>query len=181
MVYLMNTFMAWRTVSLVCLSVPIITAICLCFIPETPQWLLSKGRTADAEKSLQWLRGWVSREVVAQEFQELQRHSELSKACNRCIKANVKCTHPLPTMIEKLSELKRKCTLKPFAIVVTLFFLAQFSGILSMRPYMVQIFKAYGSPIAPDKAAVILSLLDNFANVAFMLMVKYVYLSHFAF
>lgn len=102
-------------------------------IPETPQWLLSKNRTTEAEKSLRWLRGWVSSEAVAQEFHDLQRHSERSKSCNTCIKKDLKCTHPLPTMREKFAELKRKRTLKPFGIVISLFFLAQFSGILSMR------------------------------------------------
>lgn len=142
-------------------------------IPETPQWLLSKNRVSDAEKSLRWLRGWVSSEAVAQEFHDLQRHSERSKSCNTCIKKDLKCTHPLPTMAEKFSELKRKRTLKPFGIVISLFFLAQFSGILSMRPFMLQIFKAYESPIPADKAAAIMSLLDNMANVTFMLLVRF--------
>lgn len=38
---------------------------------------------------------------------------------------------------------------------------------------MVQIFKAYASPVAPDKAAAIMSLLDNFANITFMLLVRF--------
>lgn len=137
-------------------------------IPETPQWLLSKNRNEDAEKSLQWLRGWVSRETVAQEFHDLKRHSEVSKSCNMCIKQNQKCIHPLPTMVEKFAELKRKRTIKPFVIVISLFFLAQFSGMMSMRPFIVQIFKAYNSPIPPDNAAAIMSLLDNLANITFM-------------
>ncbi|XP_031636109.1 facilitated trehalose transporter Tret1-like [Contarinia nasturtii] len=171
-IYLMNTLMAWRTVCFICLWVPVFTAFAICFIPETMQWLLSKNRTADAEKSLRWLRGWVSSEAVAQEFNDLKRHSELSKSCNACIKQNVKCSHPLPTMVEKFAELKRKRTLKPLFIVISLFFLAQFSGILSMRPFMVQIFKAYESPVKPDQAATIMSVLDNLANITFMLLVK---------
>lgn len=36
LVYLMNTFMPWRSVGLICLIVPLITMIAVCFIPETP-------------------------------------------------------------------------------------------------------------------------------------------------
>lgn len=110
-------------------------------IPETPQWLLSKNQTAEAEKSLRWLRGWVSSETVAQEFHELQQHSEHSKSCYLCIKQDMKCTHPLPTLGEKFGELKRKQSIKPLIITISLFVIAQFSGIYSMRPFMIQIFK----------------------------------------
>lgn len=170
----LNMFMPWRTVSLVCLGLPVIAAISICFIPETPQWLLSKNRSSDAEKSIRWLRGWASSEVVAQEFQDLQRHSERSKSCNTCVKQNLKCTHlSLPTMRDKFTELKRKQTLKPFVIVMSLFFLVHMTGVLPMRPFIVQIFKAYESPIAPDQAATIMSFLDNLANITFMCLVKF--------
>ncbi|XP_055305860.1 facilitated trehalose transporter Tret1-like [Sitodiplosis mosellana] len=172
-IFVMNTFMAWRMVAMICFGLPFITAIALCFIPETPQWLLSKNRVADAEKSLRWLRGWVSSEVIAQEFHDLKRHSESFKSCNECIKQDVKCPHPPPTMREKLAEMKRKRTIKPFAIVVILFALSHMTGVLTMRPYMVQVFKAYESPIAPDRAAMIMSLLDNVAQLAFMCLVHY--------
>lgn len=53
-----------------------------------------------------------------------------------------------------MSELQRKQTLKPFLIIMLLFFLSQFTGILAMRPYIVHILKAYDTPLSADRAAV---------------------------
>ncbi|XP_055307472.1 facilitated trehalose transporter Tret1-like, partial [Sitodiplosis mosellana] len=172
-VLILNTLMPWRIVGLVCMFVPIGTIVALCFVPETPMWLLSKNRTAEAEKSLCWLRGWVPKEKIAKEFEAMQHYSDRTKFCNSCIKQNLKCTHPPPTKIEKLKELKRKHTMKPFFIVMSLFFIAQFSGILAMTPFIVQIFKAYESPIAPDRTAAIQSFVNNIANISFLCLVKF--------
>lgn len=118
-------------------------------------WLLSKNRKDDAEKSLQWLRGWTTKEVVAKEFAQLQRYSERSKSCNICMKQNQTCQHQEKlTMKAKMIELTRKRTLKPFFLVIFLFFLAQFTGFGAMRPYLVQILKAYKTPIKADQATV---------------------------
>lgn len=142
-------------------------------VPETPQFLLSKNRTKDAENSLRWLRGWVPSQTVAQEFNKLQQHSERSKSCATCNKMEQKCSHPSPTLAQKMSELKRKRTLKPFIIVIALFFFAQFNGVYAMRPFIVQIFKAYESPIALDRAATILSIMDNIGVLAFICLVRF--------
>lgn len=142
-------------------------------VPETPLWLLSKNRTRDAEKSLCWLRGWVSSDRVSDEFQAMQRYSQRYKSCHACITLNLKCTHPLPTWTEKLGELKRKQTLKPFFIVMALFFIAAFSGILGMMPFQVQIFKAYESPMAPDQATALVNVVNNLANLTFLLLIRF--------
>lgn len=110
---------------------------------------------------------------MAQEFNELRLHSDLSKSCYSCIKQNLKCTHPLPTLGEKFVELKRKQTLKPLLIVVSLFVIAQFSGVYCMRPFLVQILKAYDVPLAPDHAVAIMSLIEIIASIIFMCLVRF--------
>lgn len=109
---------------------------------------------------------------MAQEFNELQRHYEHSKCCDLCIQQNLVCSHPQPTPLEKLLELKRKRTSRPFIIVFILFFLLQFSGTMAMRPYIVQIFTAYEVPMATDEIVALLSFIDNVGNVGFVFLVR---------
>lgn len=160
-IYLMGTITMWRNVSLICLSVPILTIIAISFVPETPLWLLSKNRKDEALKSLQWLRGWVSPAAVQKEFLEIQRYSENSNACITCQKANVKCGHPPANLAQKMAELKRKRTLRPFGLIMLSFAIAQFSGLSSIRPYLVQIFKAFSVPIDANWATVCLFELNH--------------------
>lgn len=142
-------------------------------VPETPHWLLSKGRTDQAKNSLCWLRGWVPKEIVSDEFQALQSHSERSKSCYTCLEYSQKCPHPPPNLADKFAEFKRVRTLKSFFIVIALFVILQFSGIFAMTPYLIQIFKAYKSPIAADTMTAILSFLNVFATVTFMCLVRF--------
>lgn len=140
-------------------------------VPESVQWLLSKNRVEQAQKSLMWLRGWVPSQLVTQEFSDLQRHNERSKSCVACIKQDLTCPHPQPTVTEKFAEIKRKRTMKPFVIILSLSFLSQFSGVLPMKPFIIQILKTFESPIPADQAAAIMSFVDNIANIAFMALV----------
>ncbi|XP_031639034.1 facilitated trehalose transporter Tret1-2 homolog [Contarinia nasturtii] len=169
----LNTLMPWRMVGLVCMIVPIFTTIALSIVPETPLWLLSRNRQEDALKSLRWLRGWVHKESVNQEFQELQRYSERYKSCEVCIKKDLKCSHPLPTFYERLQELKRKPTLKPFTIVMILFVISSFVSTFSMSSYIVQILKAYNVPMEPDQAAAVLSYVNNLGNISFLCLIRF--------
>uniref|UniRef100_A0A0K8TQS7 Putative sugar transporter n=1 Tax=Tabanus bromius TaxID=304241 RepID=A0A0K8TQS7_TABBR len=171
-VYLLGSITDWRTAALGCLSLPIITAIAICFIPETPMWLLSKHRKEEALKSLQWLRGWVSPKAVEEEFNEIIRYSENSNKCTECQKADVQCPHPPTTLLQRITELKRKRTIKAFILVACLFAISQFSGIASMRPYMVQIFKAYRVPLDPNWTTVVIGVVGIVANMACMICVK---------
>ncbi|XP_059619605.1 facilitated trehalose transporter Tret1-like [Phlebotomus argentipes] len=170
--YLLGSLVTWRESALICLTIPLISIIAIGFIPESPIWLLSRGRDKEARKSLQWLRGWVCPEAVEKEFLELQRYSINSTRCNPCQKSDQICNHPPPTFSDNMKELIRKRTLKPIFIVAMFFLFSQFSGTSSMRPYLVQIFKAYGIPVDPNWATVVTALLKFLATIVCATVVK---------
>lgn len=96
----------------------------------------------------------MSPKAVEDEFKEMKRYSETSNSCVACHKGAIKCPHPPANLQEKIKELSRKRTMRPFAIIMFCFAIAQFSGMTSIRPYMVQIFKAYAMPIDANWATV---------------------------
>lgn len=137
-------------------------------------WLLSKNRPENALKSLQWLRGWTSDATAIDEFHSLQRYNERSKSCVPCVKQQLACTHPPPTLTEKLGQLKRQQCLKPLTIVVTLLVMMQISRLAIIQPYIVQIFRAYEVPMPPDEAAKILNLFNIVAYFVFLSVIHFI-------
>lgn len=141
-------------------------------VPESPSWLLLKDRQKDAEKSLQWLRGWVSPETVQKEFIELQNYSNISSACVACAKKSIKCCHPKPTFCDKIREIKRKRTLKPFFLIVCLHFFFEFCAIIVWQPYIIQVLRAFGTPINANLTTVISAGLGISASIFLISTVK---------
>jgi len=55
-VYVLGTFLQWKVVAWVCLTVPLVMAALVFLIPEAPGWLVRKGLYGQADKALSWLR-----------------------------------------------------------------------------------------------------------------------------
>lgn len=70
--------------------------------------------------------------------------------------------------------MKKRRTLKPFAIMVILFFTIQFTGLAAMQPFMIQILKAYESPIPWEKAVIVLKIIENVTHVAFVCLIRFI-------
>lgn len=81
-VFLMGNIIDWRTVAGINAALPIFTVLYVLMMPETPIWLLSRGRYEDAEKALCWLRGWVTPDVVKEEFNQLVIYSNTVNKTN---------------------------------------------------------------------------------------------------
>ena len=47
-------------------------------IPNSPIWLLSRGRRGEAVKALAWFRGWAREADVLEEFADLERYVKTS-------------------------------------------------------------------------------------------------------
>lgn len=50
--FILGTFFSWRTVALISCFLPLFTITALFFVPESPYWLLTKGRVEEAQRSL---------------------------------------------------------------------------------------------------------------------------------
>ncbi|XP_055299314.1 facilitated trehalose transporter Tret1-like [Sitodiplosis mosellana] len=158
LVYSMGAFLSWRNVAKICISVPICIFTAVSFIPETPIWLLSKNRQKEAQKSLQWLRGCVTSEMVHEEYQQLQEYCIVSNSCVNCAKQTIKCEHT-ESLNDKLKQITRRRIIKPFILITSLQFFLQFCAINSWRPYMIQILKAYTVRWDGNMVTVVLSSL----------------------
>lgn len=115
----------------------------------------------------------MSEKGVAHELEELTRYSRRIKSCDACIKKDLICPHPPPTLDEKLVELKRKQTLNPLFIVMALFLIISLSNTFLMPTYIVQIFTAYNIPLDSDHAAAILSYSNLLANFSCMILLRF--------
>lgn len=141
-------------------------------IPEAPIWLLSRDRPAEAQRTLQVLRGWVSTESISPEFQQLKQISQMSASCESCAKSSTKCSHPPPKLVDKFKDMTKKRTLKPFALVTILFLLMQFTAMFAMRPYIVQILSAHGISLDANVTTTIIGVIGILANVCIVLFIR---------
>ncbi|XP_068452360.1 solute carrier family 2, facilitated glucose transporter member 8 [Clinocottus analis] len=56
-VYLAGLYLDWRWLA-ICSSIPpTLLMVCMCFVPESPRFLLSQGKRREAEEALRFLRG----------------------------------------------------------------------------------------------------------------------------
>lgn len=174
MVYSLGWMFYWRTVALICFSVPVLTILVILFVPETPLWLLMRNQEDRARKSLQWLRGWVSGETVDAELKELQRYCANAKKCKLCHDDESLCGCQLrDAWSDKWHRFVAPRNLKPFCVVTLFLVFAQLSGFAAMRPYLVAILKRFKVPMDADQAMSIIGLLKLSANLTIMASVKW--------
>ncbi|CAB0001158.1 unnamed protein product, partial [Nesidiocoris tenuis] len=182
-VYVFGTLVDWRTAALIFMNLPILTILALTQIPETPLWLMARGREADAKKSLQWLRGWVSPQAVEKEVNELKRYSDASYKKrlkgydNPAVVLDENTPNGLrimafllqvkgseqeivekePSKMELLTQacndFFRPAVLKPFAFIIVFFFISNWTGVSSTRPYLIKLIEEFQFPIEPYRAA----------------------------
>lgn len=129
--FVAGMYINWRYLAVLGACLPIPFMVLMFMIPETPRWYISKGKTKNARKSLQWLRGRdtdITEELTAVEKLHADSERNVSQSA--------------------FKELFKKNHLKPFLISVGLMFFQQFSGINAVVFYTVQIFEDAGSNMA---------------------------------
>ena len=115
---------AWRVLSGILLVFPILMAVLMFFMPESPVFLISKGRRQDAKKSLLFLRG--PHINIEPELDTIELNVEASKTVGN---------------VGVVTILSSRGYLVPVLLSMALMFLQQFSGVNAVVSYAVQIFQ----------------------------------------
>lgn len=131
--------------SVISACIPLIFGAIFVFMPETPLYLISKGKKEEAIRSLQWLRG--SSYDYSTELADLQAQHEENKANKVSIGA----------------ALARRSTVKALFISLGLMFFQQMSGINAVIFYTKGIFEAANTGIDAGIATIIVGTMQVIA------------------
>lgn len=138
--YLLGFLFHWRTMCFILSSQPVLMALALFFVRESPYWLVSKGRLEEAAASLQWSRG--PNFDIQPELEEILKRRGEQKS------------------VEGAKEMLEVVLSRPFlrgmGISGILFLLCQFTGISSLVVYMTSVFKDSGLTLDPRLAPAII-------------------------
>ncbi|XP_049886134.1 facilitated trehalose transporter Tret1-like isoform X2 [Pectinophora gossypiella] len=179
--YLLGTVLPWRQAALVSLTVPVATMVLVMFVPETPIWLLSKGRQKEALHSLCRLRGWAKPEDVREEFDQLVQYNEVVRQCVICVKEGktfeLPCEHTNGNIFRRIRmKIKHvllvKETMRPFVLVMAYFMFHTMSGLTPIRPNMVNLCKALGMKYDPKTIVVLVGAVFIVMNLFSAVIVK---------
>lgn len=137
----------WRLISKICCTISCVCLVFVYFLPETPGWLISQGRFAEAESSLRFFRGQ-------------------SRSLSAPISAS--CRAELDTLIAKnrsgndgrsetlLQKLRQPGLYRPLGIMFGFFTLQQGSGLFVIIVYAAKVTQDAGVQLDPFLSAVYL-------------------------
>ncbi|KAG7210309.1 hypothetical protein KM043_011850 [Ampulex compressa] len=153
--YLKGAYLHWRVVawlSIIYVVVPILL-VQFC-IPESPVWLVSKGRIEEAKKSLEWLYKYEASQgkmsAAEAQFTTIMKENEIKLSEQRRSKHGTSAT--------KLRGFLKPTGYKPMSILFLFFSFQQFSGIYITLFYAVTWFQDVGAGIDEYMASILVGV-----------------------
>ncbi|XP_068237431.1 facilitated trehalose transporter Tret1-2 homolog [Palaemon carinicauda] len=146
--YLLGAFLNWRQLATVSAVAPLCLFLAAFFIPETPSFLLYRGRDAEAASALRWLRG--SETDVARELTTMKANiATLRRESGSC---------PQRAAPREL--------LRPLFITCGLMVFQKFCGANAFNFYAVPILAETFVGLNPHRAAIVVAFVQICAGMA---------------
>lgn len=79
--YILGSYLAWQILSAVSAIIPLVAFVCMCMMPETPNFLVARAKSEKAVKSLAQLRG--SKCNIQREVDHLRQFTLKTQVNNR--------------------------------------------------------------------------------------------------
>ncbi|XP_011701922.1 PREDICTED: facilitated trehalose transporter Tret1-like isoform X2 [Wasmannia auropunctata] len=153
--YVKGAYIQWRIVAYITLCYSLVPIFLVQFlVPESPVWLVSKGRIDAARKSLDWLyKNEVSQNktsVAEAQFSNIMREHQ--------IKLNEERRSKRGNAFSKWRGFLKPTGWKPMAILFLFFAFQQFSGIYITLFYAVTWFQEAGTGVDEYLASILVGL-----------------------
>jgi len=145
-VYSLGSVMSWQLVAILCAVTSVLSFLLVNLTPESPSWLASKGRAAEAGESLMWFRRRPSLadKELAEILDTMQRWGGDGAGGASS-----------PTF----GDFAAPTVWKPFVILVCFFLLQEASGIYIVLYYAVNFFQMAGSTLDNHVASIVVAML----------------------
>lgn len=143
--YVAGKYLNWSELAYLGAVLPVPFFILMYMIPETPRWYISRGRTEDARKALQWLRGKNAK--IDGELRDIILSDEEIESSDS----------------SSLKDMFSRKYMKSILILMGLMAFQQLSGINAVIFYTVQIFQMSGSTVDENLSTIIVGIM-NFAS-----------------
>lgn len=161
--HVLGTALHWRLTAWLSTAVPIMAMGVLFTSPESPSWLASKGKLAEASRAFRWLRGYG--DAATLELQALlAKHGaapgglEAGDGAQPKAQLAAAASAASPSALPLHRQLLHRSFLKPFFIISTFFLAMQFSGVNAVAFYSVSIIKDVGGGMDEYAVTIILDV-----------------------
>lgn len=129
--------MNWRTVAWICNIYAIVPFLLVFMLPESPAWLIVKGRKTEARNSLNWFNKYQpSLKNKAETYAQLQFEYLVKEQEDK-----ERSKHQNHGLMAKIKEFIKPTGYKPLLILLGLFVFQQFSGIYITLFYSITFFQ----------------------------------------
>ncbi|VVC30787.1 Sugar transporter, conserved site,Major facilitator superfamily domain,Major facilitator, sugar [Cinara cedri] len=162
----------WRLAVLINLLIPVLTILILLVSPDSPMWLLTKGKTDKAKRTLGKLRGWVTYEKCSCEFQEMVVYTSTNINTNSQTIETGKDDHDGGDDESPWRQLLRPEVYRPFRLIMIYFF---YTGLLTgtpFSPYLNSVFLQFGADIDVKWTITLLYISAMFAGILTVFLVN---------
>ncbi|XP_054266867.1 uncharacterized protein LOC128989036 [Macrosteles quadrilineatus] len=177
---ILGAFLPWRTMVLYSTLGPIIAFVTMALLPDSPAWLVTKGRVKDAEKAFQWLRGWVSPEMVKEELDTLVCYVQETQGKSKFFQNteyNLVVNDQGNSQPERKPNPGWRSLLEPevliaFRVILSYFFITSCATLYGMRPFFVEVLENLNSSIRPFTVVAICGALQLLGSLGMCLAMK---------
>ncbi|CAG0892822.1 unnamed protein product [Cyprideis torosa] len=147
--YTFGMVLSWKSLANLCQTLPVMTAILMFFMPESPVYLIESGNEGAAQQALQWLRG--PHYNVIPELASLRR--TVATVADPFQHADAR-----DPQSPRTSWLPSRAMVLPLLVSLGLMLNQQFCGINAVLFYTEDIFQSAGSTVKPALATVIVGI-----------------------